>query len=237
VLDPGEECDDRNLLNGDGCSATCTSELISGGGSSKIDCTQEWLTNPVPLRRDGGLPKARLECVDDDPTCDFGGRTGDKACTFHIALCFKVTEVRFACKPTDVARVELREPEEDDPRGPAETANRDALEAALAGLGGMVRGQCMSPRPGPDVLCAADSDCRSKLGKQSECRGRFVVFDPPLATADTCTEFASVVVPLKQTGRELKSSKTTLKLAVTPANSESRGTDTDSLQLICQPQR
>lgn len=236
MLDPGEECDDGDLLNGDGCSATCTSELIPGGGSSKMDCTQEWLTSPVPLSGDDGIPKRRLKCVDDDPACDFGRRVRDKACTFHVALCFKVPEVRFACNPMDVARVELTEPQEDNPQGPVETANRNALETALAGLGGVLRGQCTSSGPGPEVLCASNSDCRSKLGKHSECRGRFVVFDPPLDRADTCTEFASVVVPLKQMGREVKSSKTTLKLAVTPANSESRGTDTDSLQLICQPQ-
>jgi len=235
VLDPGEECDDGNLVDGDGCSATCTSDLIPGGGSSKLDCTQEWLSNPVALRRDGGLPKPRLECVDDDAACDFGGRTGDKACTFHIALCFNVTEVRFRCDPTGVARVDLRDPQEDNPQGPVETANRDALEAALAGLGGLVRGQCKMPGPGPDNLCTADSDCRSKQGKQGECRDRFVVFDPPLDTADTCTEFAPVVVPLKHAGRDFKSNKATLKLAITPASTGARSRDTDSLQLICQP--
>ena len=50
---PGEECDDGNLIDGDGCSATCVSELIPANGhvcpkARRADCYQEWLTEPVP---------------------------------------------------------------------------------------------------------------------------------------------------------------------------------------------
>jgi cysteine-rich repeat protein len=32
VLDDGEQCDDGNTNNGDGCSATCRNEIVAGGG-------------------------------------------------------------------------------------------------------------------------------------------------------------------------------------------------------------
>lgn len=31
-LDPGEQCDDHNMVNGDGCSSTCTLEMTCGNG-------------------------------------------------------------------------------------------------------------------------------------------------------------------------------------------------------------
>jgi cysteine-rich repeat protein len=40
ILDPGEQCDDGNLINGDGCSATCE---LEGGGEG---CTPGFWKNP-----------------------------------------------------------------------------------------------------------------------------------------------------------------------------------------------
>ena len=135
VLDPGEQCDDGNTASGDGCSATCQSELISGGGSVATDCEHEWQAALVPARNSKGMPMNRQACTDGDPTCDFGP-AGDNACTFHVAMCFNVTEQRFTCTPTDVARVQLLQPSEAQPNDATAMANRDALETALEGLQG-----------------------------------------------------------------------------------------------------
>lgn len=34
ILEPGEECDDGNLTNGDGCSSSCLNETQSSSGGS-----------------------------------------------------------------------------------------------------------------------------------------------------------------------------------------------------------
>ena len=85
------------------------SDLIPGGGSLHNDCTQEWLTDSSPSPDRRGLPAKRLECTDDDPTCDFGATTW-QACTFHVAMCFNATEQRFACTPSDVRQVKVLQP-------------------------------------------------------------------------------------------------------------------------------
>src|SRR5207249_4984816 len=108
------------------------SSLIPGGARAN-DCTHEWLPDPVPAPGRTGFPANRLQCSDDDPLCDFGA-TGDKACTFHVSLCFNIAESRFACSPSDVGRVQLLRPREDLPPDATDSANRDALEAALAGV-------------------------------------------------------------------------------------------------------
>src|SRR5207244_3325546 len=117
VLESGEECDDGNFLNGDSCAADCHSELVPGGRRQSADCEHEFLADPPPPRDRDGVPVKTLECTDDDPACDFGATDGDEQCTFHIAMCFNVSEARFACTPTDVQRVRFRRP-------------RDATDAA-----------------------------------------------------------------------------------------------------------
>jgi cysteine-rich repeat protein len=120
-----EQCDDSNQVDGDGCSATCQSEFIPGGGSTGTDCVHEWLTNPVPVLDRKGRPTNRLACTDDDPTCDFGTTTGE--CSFHVAMGFDISEQRFACTPTDVAFVQLRQPNQATPRDGVDKDNSDAL--------------------------------------------------------------------------------------------------------------
>ena len=48
-VESGEQCDDGNLINGDGCSASCVAE--GGGGNGPIgpsDAYQNWLQQQVP---------------------------------------------------------------------------------------------------------------------------------------------------------------------------------------------
>ena len=41
ILNTGEECDDSNIIPGDGCSNNCTLEVIQG-----INCTKSASTDP-----------------------------------------------------------------------------------------------------------------------------------------------------------------------------------------------
>jgi len=237
VVDPGEQCDDGNTVDGDGCSATCQSELISGG-SAKNDCLHEWLAGAVAVRDRKGFPRNRIECTDDDPNCDFGASPNDNACTFHVAMCLNVTESRFACPAEDVTQVSLKQPNEVSPRDAIDAANRDALEAALAGLGGVIRGQCVNRGAKRGQLCAVNTDCDITPGS-GECQGRLVAFDPPLNAADRCTSVADIKVPLRTTTRGLRTGRKVLTLAVTPSKDpvtgRRRANDRDTLTLVCKP--
>ena len=46
ILENGEQCDDGNILNGDGCSATCTIE-VSGCANSDFDDAPSFIASPV----------------------------------------------------------------------------------------------------------------------------------------------------------------------------------------------
>ncbi len=235
MLDDGEQCDDGNLLPGDGCDGSCGSELVPGTGAHNTDCTHEWLTEPPPERGVNGLPAARLVCRDDDPSCDFGPGTGDAACTFHVASCLNVREQRLrsrtggpACAPADVAWVVLQAPREADPRDPVDVLNRDALEAALAGVGAAIRRQCQSVGVEPATPCTSSADC----GGTKRCRTRLMLFEPPSTTLDRCTAFADVLVPLGRSGATRKAATRTLRLTATTS---ARVRDTDVLKLTCRP--
>lgn len=231
------------MLAGDGCDASCRSELVPGGGPRHTDCVHEWLTSPVPSRVRSGVPVARLTCVDDDPACDFGAAAGDAACTFHVALCLNVGERRFVdrdgrplCTPSDVAWLSLTSPREAEPHGANDTHTRDALEAAIAAIGGDVRRQCERPGAEPSTPCTIDADC----GRSRRCRGRFMTFAPPLETRDACTPFADVVVPLRRAERgTLVGTRTlagTSTLRVTAATGDAAAArDFDTLKLVCRP--
>lgn len=231
---PGcEQCDDGNTVSGDGCSTTCQSELIPGGGVARTDCTQEWLANPVPARDRKSIPKNQLQCTDDVPGCDFGTATGDKACTFQVALCFNAAEQRFNCTPTDVTRVQLQRPKEVKPKDAIDQGNRDALEAALTGIGGVVRGACSNSGPHHGEFCTANSDCDSTPGSgKGVCTGRFVAFQPSLTTTNACTAYASITVPLRQTTTGFSAGYETLSLKATRSDTKS---DSDTLTLVCKP--
>jgi len=232
-----EECDDGNVVDGDGCSSQCRSELIPGGGTLAVDCRHEWLTHPMPVLSAKGLPLNHVECKEGDSTCDVGA-AGDGACTFQVALCLNASEPRFTCPAGDVVSVRLQQPPQANPRAGADTANRDALEAALGGVGGSVRGQCANAaRRGQ--LCVANSDCDATAGSgDGRCRGRFVAFTPALTT-DRCTSFAAITVPLRRTGSAVARGQKTLRLKTTPSKDpitqRPRRSDRDALQLVCNP--
>jgi len=248
VVEPGEECDDGNTNSEDGCSSACTSELIPGGGGAQ-DCFQEWLAPPVVVRDGEGMPSRRLVCRDDDPTCDHGAALGNQACTFHVALCFNVTDMRrfdpatgrLRCTGTELDSVRFASPDPLHPRDLTDELNSAALETALAGIGGAVRGQCVRATSGPRRVCGSDAECDSTPGKgDGACRGHFMAFDPPLSERDLCTEFADVVVPLRRThGGRLRRGQRWIRLSARPTDDPHSGNrrtaGRDILKLSCDP--
>lgn len=61
VLEPGEECDDGNLVNGDGCSADCMQELPSESESNDTAATADGPFAPDVLIRGAIVPQADVD--------------------------------------------------------------------------------------------------------------------------------------------------------------------------------
>ena len=242
IVTPPEECDDGNLVNGDGCSSTCTTtcvlkDEIPGYCNSEVnDCVQEFcMRQPIPPNK-AGLPAAVLKCKDGDPTCDFGP-PNDNACTFRLALCYNVKDTRISClQGGAVESVHFNRPQQENPKTVTDTATRDALEQVLIQLGGTLRGVCNNPDLTKQrTYCTTDADCTS--GKK--CSGRYVVFNPPITGIDTCTQYASIKVPLKSAGPHrpgFSRGRTVLRIrAFPPSNVTPSRHDGDRIELICQP--
>ena len=105
IVDPGagEQCDDGNTIDGDGCSPTCTSELsptaqrIPGKPTSTTECIVEWAAEH-PVLDKNGIPTLKQTCKDGDPSCDYGNVSGE--CVFHVWLCANNHDVRLpSCTP------------------------------------------------------------------------------------------------------------------------------------------
>jgi hypothetical protein len=207
-------------------------------GQGRNACMVEWFTQPTPSPGRNGLPVRQLTCADDDPSCDFGATTGDHKCTFHVAVCLNVVDTRLAgrlaCSPTDVAQVQFHNPNEAKPKDATDTANRDALENALMSIGGTVDGLCANTGPHKGQLCTINSNCDSTGGSgDGVCKGRFVEF-APLHTDNSCTAFASIQVPLKQTATGYKAASTMLSVKAS-SDASAKKTGANSLKLICKP--
>jgi cysteine-rich repeat protein len=223
IVTEGEECDDGNTVKLDGCEPDCTLSPCTKDGdrlvpgycaTKKNDCIHEFCPGavPKPTDRHNGLPGALIECTEGDPACDLGP-VGDNVCTMSLSLCFNVVEDRFpfVCQSSgEVKYVRLRKAR----KNPVDIANRDALEAAVAGLGAeLVLGPGIPSR-------------------------RAMLFDPPLTEPDVCTDFAEINVPLRKrrAGGFAKGRKVILVIADPPKKGPKRPKfDTDYLKLICNP--
>lgn len=78
-LDGNEQCDDGNLLDGDGCSATCTLETLAGAGSCP--------GHTLPLTPDGDARVATVSgkttgSADSMPGCNASNSTYDEVHAF-----------------------------------------------------------------------------------------------------------------------------------------------------------
>ncbi len=235
-----EECDDGNLVAGDGCDATCRSELVLGGAGPKGDCLAEWLTVPTPPRDARGIPRGQLTCAEGDPACDFGTVAGDGACTFRVGLCLNVTETRQRhprsgapmCAAIGVSTVGIDPPWPTSEPG-VDAEIRSALTDALADLGGAASGVCRGA--GSDTACTNDAQCDSVPGKgDGSCRNVTMHFIPELVATDVCTPTAEIVVPLRANGHRNKIRLRVKTTAVARDGQPGRRVR-DKLQLICAP--
>ena len=254
MIDPGEDCDDGNTTPGDGCDASCHSELIPGLsiGFGSRDCFQEWLAPPVRARDAHGRPSRRLHCTEGDPTCDHGG-AGDETCTFQIALCFNVNDTRALagvdmplCTPTNVQRVAFDVHDVvPDKRGIEDfhELNRQVLELAVTGLGAGTLGECIRGEhrdtDTPRKFCSTDAECDTAPGAgDGACGNTALTFDPPL-TGQHCTQLVDVEVPLKLTATTVRRGIEVVTVRTDPADDPvshlSLPGDTDMFRLYCDP--
>ncbi len=155
------------------------SELIPGYcGGLPPDCLTELCIPQPPPRKPNGLPDNSIACKDDDPICDFGTPTGDRTCTFMYQVCLNLMSVekRFPCTKGagPIIEVRLLDPPEGNPKPGLPLENRDAFEAALLKLGGVIGGF----------------------------KKRSVVFSPPLGDT-VCTDLVPFKVRVKQSPKTL----------------------------------
>jgi cysteine-rich repeat protein len=241
-----EGCDDGNMTAGDACSPTCELENLSyipGGGKKDTDCWHEWRTEPPVLPNPLGLPKRELKCTDDDPSCDFGGATGDNACTFHIQMCFNVLDSRVApCAPTEIETIRLTKPKQWDPKDAVEIAIRDQFEAIFDDFEACVGGSCSRPPSMVNVLCVDNVDCDDTEPGEGVCKGRFAALLDIIDVNETnvCGDTMNIVVPLTLRNGEYVKTRRSLALKTEPTPDpvtfRLRQGDSDMLTLICLPQ-
>lgn len=91
ILEVGEQCDDGNEDDGDGCDHFCDYELIPGNAerASVLDnqtCVVEWsVVNPNNALDGRGRINRRQTCQEGDATCDFDADS--HGCTFQVVAC------------------------------------------------------------------------------------------------------------------------------------------------------
>ena len=214
IVEPGEQCDFADTVDGDGCSHDCQFELlVPGSGPAGVDCGAEWAVvnphNDPPLGPDG-LPSIVQTCVDGDASCDADGIVNDE-CRFRIAVCFSVADPRL---PDCVAAgglakytLQIPRPMSTPARNPTRAANAAALLQAFEKL---------SPTP---------------PGGRG---GNVFTFDPPLAPAapDNCTEVTEFVVQLGSDTQQTERVRAVAESAP-PPNRTFGLRDHDTLRLTC----
>jgi hypothetical protein len=171
-----------------------------------VDCLSEICVCPPGPRLTNGLPDNHITCKHDDPTCD--SVTGDNACTFAYRLCFNRSQdnLIFCTVAGPVSEVQLKKPPEGSPRTLSDLQNRDAFEAALVKLGGMVSG----------------------VNKT-----RSILFNPPLADT-VCTDTILFQLALRQNSRTQALLQRTARLFYRAYQSD--GTlDSDTIVFRCNP--
>lgn len=123
----GEACDDGNAAGADGCSPTCLPDTLPGRG--KKPCLLE-VAFDKPRRDGAGTVASPQECTDGDPACDDDPTPG--TCGFTLAACVGRCDGLTGIAPAVVS----------PNKSAKQRANRDRLDAAIAGLTGP---SCSSP--------------------------------------------------------------------------------------------
>jgi cysteine-rich repeat protein len=216
VLETLEQCDDGNLVSGDGCSASCQYELIPGNSSrvpatDKRACLLEWsVVNPTnsPARDSRGRLSNVQTCRDNDATCDFDP-TG-RVCEFHVVACLNNTDPQLPTCVGQGVRAGV-----DDRRGPGidilvpnrirDLGNYSSLKQALQ--------QFRDPNTGGMLSLPIDE-----------------------ASRNFCSAPFAIRVPVRGTTRLTPGQVRLLTLTRAQANSPIQSmTDLDSLTLVCKP--
>ena len=122
TLEPGEECDDGNLLSGDACPSHLGDACRYGASGALIrgnrrdaahqgrSCQVEWyVVNPhQPLDRLGWRDSQQI-CTDQDDSCDRDPAPG--RCRFQVVVCLNNEDRNLAaCEPRGVRRVRVLRP-------------------------------------------------------------------------------------------------------------------------------
>lgn len=231
-LDEGEQCDDGNRIDDDGCTNACQlqpEKTIAGQGAALTNCAHQWLVAPAPRRG------ARVRCTDGDPSCD-AGPAGDGVCHMRLALCFNVDDARGRCLSSSVSELRIVDPGV-KPRTPGDEENREALERALEQLGAPTGGRCLR---GPRRFqpCGADADCDSRPGRGDGRCQITATFEPALARVNQCTASTHVAVPMRARGTGWLRGLQRLRvqaMTADPADRDALRRDLDTLTLICEP--
>src|SRR5262249_26352497 len=156
IVERGEECDDGNRTDGDGCSALCARELTYGGGSDEPNdgCMLDWGVEGSPA---GGV----VTCQDGVAPCDRDDVAG--RCTLLAFYCFNAAAPVAGgpppCVPTDIARVELFPGSSSLPNSldvDAQNTIVDAFTTTLTRWGGASVTRSDSSRLDPDPVIALD---------------------------------------------------------------------------------
>ena len=175
-----------------------------------------------------GLPGQKLECKNDDPSCDHS--LGDNICAFQLSMCFNVQESRFPClSPNNVAKAQINRPSARSQKKIDKT-NRDAIVSGLLSVGAVSQGTCVGPNQGQ--ACSLSQDCDSVSGSgDGFCPVKTFTFSPSLTTS-TCSQPMLFRIALKKNGTRLVKTRQRFRIRFFPAAGHHDG---DLIDLVCIP--
>ena len=177
------------------------------GVKSKTDCINEFNAGLVVSVTRKGIPKHKVVCKDNDPTCDMDPTLG--TCGFDLSICPNQSDVRLPnCTPTDIADMLLIKPSGIDATDPVDALNAYRIAELLF--------ERFSPNAFITILDPVEA-----------------IVSPP-ATSNSCLSVMSaagmpIEVPLKN---GTKTGKRVIKLRATTSSGVQ---DTDTITLICEP--
>ena len=184
------------------CTDQTPGECVPGIGAH--GCGFEWLVYPNMTATSTGLPGRTITCKDGQLFCDFDG-TADGQCTFHVAACLNNADPRRISASACVPS-SITNVQVSQPRlsstRPADQSNAQNAFAALQGI-------------------AANTLVGSR-----------VVYTSPVTTANRCSNFFDVVVPVN---RAFGPSQAAGSRMLSVAAKMGAATVSNRLTLICQP--
>ncbi len=154
ILDSGEECDDGNRLNEDGCSNICEIESCE----SAADCDDELFCNGAEtceLSTGNCIDGTPPDCDDDDPCTE-------DSCNEVTDICDNILIPGCECEPGDECRVS------EGVCDPAEMCDADGTCPADA----KSAAECRASAGACDLAetCAGGNDCPADAKSAAECR-------------------------------------------------------------------